>query len=636
MSTQGQEMGPARYAARGMYDVAILGSGLGGTILGAILAKNGVKVLILEQGVHPRFTIGESTVPETTMLFRVLAARYDVPEIEYLSSYFQIQRHIGASCGVKRNFSFLWHGEGERQQPEQTTQFNTAGPPLGPDVHLFRQDTDAFMLAVAVQYGATVQQRTDIVDVDVDSNGVMLRSRVGQEFRARFVVDAGGLKSMMATKLDLRVNPCPLKTRSRSIFTHMVGVTPYDRCQPRNPGLISPPSQGTLHHLFDRGWMWVIPFNNHPLSKNRLVSVGINLDVDVHPRPPQVSPEDEFWSHVRRFPSIAEQFRDAVPIREWTGTDRIQFLSTSSIGDRFCMLPHAFGFIDPLYSSGLGITMSAINSIAARLIGASRDGDYSTARFEYVDHWMKSNIAYFDRLVSNSYLAFQSFPLWNAWTRIWMIGGLLGSYTAYEMLTHAQRSADPLKAPIFEQFPYRGTQASEVEEYASLFASAEAEMNAVRSGALTPDEASGRIFELIERSAMWPEPWGRIHPTRRRHADSFTLYPLYRNCMWIRHRAPAGVRKHLYVMPRPRDMVWQGVKEVASDLRDHVVTFGRLVRDYFKDWNDDWKTALPGAKAMSPRLLPDPIKSERPKEATISPLTLPVSAPPAAPPQSPS
>jgi tetracycline 7-halogenase / FADH2 O2-dependent halogenase len=35
------------------YHVAILGTGIGGTILGAILAKHGLRVLLLEQGVHP-------------------------------------------------------------------------------------------------------------------------------------------------------------------------------------------------------------------------------------------------------------------------------------------------------------------------------------------------------------------------------------------------------------------------------------------------------------------------------------------------------------------------------------------------------------------------------------------------------
>ena len=84
------------------YDVAILGTGIGGTILGAILARHGQKVLLIEQGVHPRFTIGESTIPETTILFRILAARYGVPEIGNLATYQRLNRY-GSGQGAFTN-----------------------------------------------------------------------------------------------------------------------------------------------------------------------------------------------------------------------------------------------------------------------------------------------------------------------------------------------------------------------------------------------------------------------------------------------------------------------------------------------------------------------------------------------------
>ncbi|HZI04587.1 MAG TPA: NAD(P)-binding protein, partial [Archangium sp.] len=98
-----------------VHDVAILGTGLGGTILGSILAKHGVKVLLLEQGVHPRFAIGESTIPETTFMFRLLAERYGVPEIGHLANFQRARWHVSLSCGIKRSFSFVYHREGEPQ-----------------------------------------------------------------------------------------------------------------------------------------------------------------------------------------------------------------------------------------------------------------------------------------------------------------------------------------------------------------------------------------------------------------------------------------------------------------------------------------------------------------------------------------
>ena len=40
------------------YDVAIIGSGIGGSTLASVLARQGLKVIVFEGVTHPRFTIG--------------------------------------------------------------------------------------------------------------------------------------------------------------------------------------------------------------------------------------------------------------------------------------------------------------------------------------------------------------------------------------------------------------------------------------------------------------------------------------------------------------------------------------------------------------------------------------------------
>ena len=143
------------------YDVAILGTGIGGTILGAILARHGWRVLLIESGTHPRFAVGESVVTETAAMFRVLAGAFDVSEIHHLSTAFEVRRYVTSNCGVKRAFSYVYQRMGERQRPHEITQFPTLAPPYGPDSHFFRQDTDAYMLAVAARYGAEVRQKVE-------------------------------------------------------------------------------------------------------------------------------------------------------------------------------------------------------------------------------------------------------------------------------------------------------------------------------------------------------------------------------------------------------------------------------------------------------------------------------------------
>lgn len=60
------------------YDIAIIGSGIGGSTLGAILARQGLHVVIFEAGVHPKFAVGESMILETSETLRALAVFYDV------------------------------------------------------------------------------------------------------------------------------------------------------------------------------------------------------------------------------------------------------------------------------------------------------------------------------------------------------------------------------------------------------------------------------------------------------------------------------------------------------------------------------------------------------------------------------
>jgi len=129
------------------YDCIILGSGIGGSMLGAILARNGLNVLMLDSEVHPRFAIGEATTPDTNLRLKLLSLKYDLPEIGHLSAFEPLRDNVSPACGVKRAFSFLYHRDGQEQQPLESQQYPTLAPPMGADCHFFRQDTDAYMLA---------------------------------------------------------------------------------------------------------------------------------------------------------------------------------------------------------------------------------------------------------------------------------------------------------------------------------------------------------------------------------------------------------------------------------------------------------------------------------------------------------
>ncbi|MGJ3246477.1 MAG: NAD(P)/FAD-dependent oxidoreductase [Elainellaceae cyanobacterium] len=405
-------------------DVAIIGSGIAGSTLAIILARQGLRVVVFEADNHPKFAIGESMILETSEVMRSLAELYDVPELAYFSSenYFD---HIGTSHGVKRHFSYLHHVQGQPFNTQHTLQAVIPEQPHGHELHLYRQDTDYFLATVAVRYGATVLQKTPIQSVEIHPHGVHLSTKTGQIVEADYVVDAGGFHSVLAMQFDLRHHN--LQTHSRAIFTHMVDVPCFHQVSdPKQAyGLPFFLSEGTLHHVFEGGWLWVIPFDNHARSTNPLCSVGLMLDPRRYPLQSDLSPETEFYQFIQQFPGIAPQFQSAKAVRPWTRTGRLQYSAQQVVGDRFCLLGQAAGFIDPLFSKGLYTALICTSVLADRLLAARATRDYSAAGFQVVEDITLAFIQANDRLVANAYRSFVHYDLWTSYLVLWLLGAYL-------------------------------------------------------------------------------------------------------------------------------------------------------------------------------------------------------------------
>ncbi|MCB0116397.1 MAG: NAD(P)/FAD-dependent oxidoreductase [Caldilineaceae bacterium] len=406
------------------FDVAIIGSGITGSTLAAILARHGLRVIVFEAGQHPKFAIGESMILETSETMRAVAQFFDVPELAFYSSenYFDF---IGASHGVKRHFSYLHHTPGQTQQIERSLQAVIPKEPHGHELHLFRQDVDAYLTLLAIHYGAEVRQNTRVNNVDIDAEGVSVTTHDGATITADFIVDAGGFRSLIADQFGLR--DFDLQAHSRTIFTHMIDVPCFhDVGASRQAyGLPFRVSEGTLHHVFKGGWLWIIPFNNHSRATNPLCSVGLQLDPRRYPVREDMTPEQEFYNFIAQYPSMLAQLKDAKAVRNWTRTNRIQFSSKHVVGDRFALLGHAAGFIDPLYSKGLYTSFMSLGLLAHLLLDAYAAKDYRAERFAPLETQTLAFVRTADRLTANSYKSWGNYKLWSVYAVLWMLGAYL-------------------------------------------------------------------------------------------------------------------------------------------------------------------------------------------------------------------
>jgi len=568
------------------YDVAILGSGIGGSMLACILAKHGLSTLLIEELTHPRFAIGESLIPETGVRLRILAEKHGIPEIGWIGSFHALRDNVSSACGVKRSFAFMYHRAGESHRPEETNQLPTLTPPFGPDSHLFRQDTDAYLASIAVKYGVDFRQQTKIVGLDFQADEVKLTTDKGEEIRCAFVIDAGGMRSHLATQFKLRDETPRFRTNTRALYTHMLDVKPADLLLERGRRVVpSPLGQATMHHIFDGGWIWVIPFGNHRESTNPLTSVGMMLDRRKYPTP-QGTPGEEFKSIIARFPTIRKHFADARPVRPWVGTGRIQYSQKHCVGDRYIQLPHAACFVDPLFSSGLSVLTVAIDLMAEAMMRAFKDNEFSAERFQRVEDVVNTGFDHYDLIVTKSFDSFASYDLWNAWNRNWVMGNFLGTFGAFKLLLRFFETGNSRFLDMTTEPGRIGVLSSHLPEVRAAMDASGDDIAFALAGQISDVEASRRIFERLGALRFLPPYMGFGRPEQKA-PSTFTLPMGARHVLWYRFQSDAKWRDYasFSLLTYARMVLGFTTRQTGEAAR----RFSTAFRDVFFADNDDWK-----------------------------------------------
>lgn len=411
------------------YDIVVIGSGIAGSTLALALARSGVRTLVVEKGRHPHFVIGESTVPSTSYSFEYLRNLIGVPELAAAHSY-QGLKEAGCTGWPKQHFWFSWNEPGKPVTPDKELCFYALLPPRGPDYHANRADLDHYFVKLFPKYGVAYQDKTAVTGFESDDRGARLtlkgEGEAGERtVTASFVVDCSGHASFLAKKFGLRKEDPELSTNSRSMFGHFKNVRFLDDVLPPNEEVGYLRDGGTIHHVFHGGWIWGIRFDSG------VMSVGITLDRDVWPLDESISPEEEMRSIIDRYPTVKAVLGDMVPIRPIIrtgrvhgGTDRIQFAVSSILGNRFILSPHAAGFIDPLFSTGILLTGAFLNRFVPLAAQAVSDGDWSKARFQPLEDTFLREIEMVDKVVGGMFRSWRyGHATFTQYWRLWLYVG---------------------------------------------------------------------------------------------------------------------------------------------------------------------------------------------------------------------
>jgi len=399
------------------YDIAIVGSGIAGTTLAMVLRKQGASVVVIEKGQHPRFVIGESTVPASTMSWVYLASTYDLPDLLSFCHYPALKEN-GLGGYPKSNFYFALHEEGRPLDPSHQAMFETYPLGIGPDVHMLRSDVDAHLVSRLADHGIEYRDRTEVADFSYDGRWAILDLDGAGEarVRARLVFDATGHSSFFGRRLGLRDDEPRLHTNTRAMFGHFRGTKLLEPLLPPEDCFRYNRDAGTVHHCFEGGWIWVIPFDDG------LVSMGILLDREAFPLDSSVPVEDEWRAIIERYPTVAAQIGDAVPTRPIIRTDRIQFSSRKTSAPGVVLTPHAAAFVDPLFSTGLTQTAAFIGRVAPIVARCLEDDDFDHRRFEPVERAFQREVDATDKIVSGVIASFDDYEVFRQSWQSWIVG----------------------------------------------------------------------------------------------------------------------------------------------------------------------------------------------------------------------
>jgi tetracycline 7-halogenase / FADH2 O2-dependent halogenase len=347
------------------FDLIILGSGFGGSLTAMVARRLGLRVLLLERGQHPRFAIGESSSPLANLLLEELAAEYGLPRLKPLAAYGPWKRHYPeVGVGLKRGFTFFAQEAGaafpEAPGPERRLLVAASPHEEVADTHWYRADFDQFLVREAQALGVEYEDRAVVKALKASGRSIELRVERGgreQHRRCRMVIDATGPRGALHHRLGLPEVCFDNLPPRRALFSHFTGVRRYREPDPREP---YPADDSALHHLFDGGWMWVLRFDNGITSAG--ISVEEPLAADL-----RLETEGAWERFLDRYPGIAPQFAEAVPVLPWRHRTGLSYRTARAAGPGWLLLPSAAACVDPLFSTGFPLTLLGIQRLGRLL-----------------------------------------------------------------------------------------------------------------------------------------------------------------------------------------------------------------------------------------------------------------------------
>lgn len=333
------------------YQVVVIGAGPAGTSAAALTAGAGLDTLLVEREAFPRFHVGESLMPETYWPLQRLGVLDRVRE-----AGFQVKESVQFVTNTGKESEPFYFRRHDERECSQTWQVE-------------RSEFDKMLFDRAAELGADCRDQTRVMDVCIDdqgkATGVRLRDAEGcdHNVRCEVVIDGSGQQSIIANKLGLKeINP---KLKKAAIWGYYKNA---HRDAGENAGATI-----VMHTESKACWFWYIP------QSRGITSIGCVGDADYLLRG-RGTPEQTFAEEVSMCPGLIPRIDGAERLGDLRVAKEFSYTTTQHAGQGWVLVGDAFGFIDPVYSSGVFFALETGVRAADAVIEGFRTNDLSGER----------------------------------------------------------------------------------------------------------------------------------------------------------------------------------------------------------------------------------------------------------------
>ena len=338
------------------YDIIVIGGGPAGNTVATLVAEQGHRVLLLEREAEPKFKIGESLIPATYWTFKRLGM------LEKLRA-----SHFPQKYSVQ-----FYSRSGKASSPFYFFQTNPHESAVTWQV--LRSEFDEMLLDNATEKGVEIRRGTSVREVLFEGNtatGVVTQNPNGtrETLHATVIVDSTGQRSLIGRQLNLNTTEANLKMAS--LFTHYEGGH-------RDEGL----DEGAtliLHTEEKDSWFWSIPL---PYNRTSIGVVGAldyllqnRRDVDG-----KLNAQKIFTEELEKCAPLKQRLAGAKQLFPIQTTKDFSYRASRIAGDNWVLVGDAFGFLDPVYSTGLFLALKSGEMAADVIIKAFEKNDFSEAQ----------------------------------------------------------------------------------------------------------------------------------------------------------------------------------------------------------------------------------------------------------------